>query len=715
MKFDLQLGAFKLNFAPNLNKKGSLWPFNRVPPIDGAGMGGEKMSEPYRNSAWVMRAIKLITGPVSSVPLVFVETGANGKEVEIEDPALTAFWDAPAITTAGKMAREDFFEATIGWIKLKGEAFWIKDDSWLVPFPEVGQRAPLILARPDRMNPVKSEGKVIGWTYNDAAGKRHTLSIENVVHLKCWNPYDEVRGLAEWDTVSVAGEADYLAGVFNRELMRNNGDHGIVVSTTDNQPLDDDQRKQIVNELRRRREMTLRGQFAPTFLYGNLKIEDPKIQRPDSHWVAARLENRHEIFIAFGVPASMADVAQSYSIGSASDRYRLIEDTCIPTGKKICAAITEVVRIQTKRNITARLDWDDHSTMQAVRRERLDSAQKLWTSGWSWSAINDYLGLEMQPFPGWDVPYVPMNVVAVDGGKPPTPPELNSATNETDKVDLAIRALKQRAANQPHQLTPKQLAIWRSHMAKRLEARKMFKSRFSRELMKARAETLAKIAKYAPKGEGTSTPTTKSVAADLVFNLVDWVAGLKVGLRSVQQATLQKAGDELFKELSRDDAFLLPPEKAIQFIRSRDNRLSGVADEVHAKIMRELEEGLNAGETMKQLADRTRAAFNEIEDGRAKTVATQETNTAYEFARREGMKQAGIERKAWLHSQNIEGAREEHLAAGEEYADGIPLDQPFIVMGEELMYPCDPDGSPENTINCHCVCIPVANENPEEP
>ena len=590
-----------------------------------------------------------------------------------------------------------------------------------------------------------------------------------MIHIKCWNPYDEIRGLAEWETVAVAGEADYLAGVFNRELMRNNGDHGIVVSTTDNQPLTDDQRKQIVNELRRRREMTLRGQFAPTFLYGNLKIEDPKIQRPDSHWVAARLENRHEIFIAFGVPASMADVAASYSIGSASDRYRLIEDTCIPMGKKLCAAITQVIRMQTKRNLSARLDWDDHSTMQAVRRERLESATKLWASGWSWSAINDYLGLEMQPFPGWDIPYVPFNVVAVDNGKPPVPPELSGETSEIDKVDLAIRALKDRTTPKPHQLTPKQLAIWRSHMALRLAARKTFKSRFSRELMKARAETLRRIEKKsaisgqrsageiscgacgfkfnssvvpeismgvvacpkcnahldgntgaklsASQVSSLRSQVCRSVAADLVFNLVDWVAGLKVGLRGVQQSTLQKAGDELLKELGRDDVFSLPPEKAIQFIHSRDNRLSGVADEVHAKILRELEEGLNEGETMKALADRVRAAFNEIEDGRANVVAAQETNTAYEFARREGMKQAGIQRKAWLHSQNMAGAREEHIAAGEIYdpeTGAIGIDEPFIVDGEELMYPCDPNGSAENVLNCHCVCIPVANDTNEE-
>ena len=47
-----------------------------------------------------------------------------------------------------------------------------------------------------------------------------------------------------------------------------------------------------------------------------------------------------------GVPASMADVKASYSIGSASDWFMLIAETCIPLGEKICQAINQVLRRQ---------------------------------------------------------------------------------------------------------------------------------------------------------------------------------------------------------------------------------------------------------------------------------------------------------------------------------------------------------------------------------
>lgn len=51
------------------------------------------------------------------------------------------------------------------------------------------------------------------------------------------------------------------------------------------------------------------------------------------------------------------------------------------------------------------------------------------------------------------------------------------------------------------------------------------------------------------------------------------------------------------------------------------------------------------------------------------------------------------------NSMNDDRTREAHADAdGQEQ----PVGTPFDVMGEQLMYPGDPDGSDENTINCRC-------------
>ena len=84
-------------------------------------------------------------------------------------------------------------------------------------------------------------------------------------------------------------------------------------------------------------------------------------------------------------------------------------------------------------------------------------------------------------------------------------------------------------------------------------------------------------------------------------------------------------------------------------------------------------------------------------------------SAVYGAGRAKAMRQAGVQYKAWLTSGNA-NVRAAHLVAGEEYspAKAIPIDEPYIVDGEELMFPGDDAGSAGNVINCHCVSIAVA-------
>jgi len=59
--------------------------------------------------------------------------------------------------------------------------------------------------------------------------------------------------------------------------------------------------------------------------------------------------------------------------------------------------------------------------------------------------------------------------------------------------------------------------------------------------------------------------------------------------------------------------------------------------------------------------------------------------------------------KQWLHLSIAKVPRIGHIEADGQVAD---VNEPFDVEGESLMYPRDPNGSPENTINCHCLMKP---------
>lgn len=684
--------------------KGSIAPFDRI-PVEGAG-GEAKLRDAYRNSVWVMRALKHVAGPISAVPVCFTLDRA-GSEQQVETPELSAWWQAPALG----LSFVDFVEASVGWLKLAGECFWILDDTWLLPFREVGQRGRLIVARPDRMRHVVSGGELIGWDYTDAAGHQHRLIPQQVVQLKLWNPYDPWRGLGELEAAMLAAESDYLAGRYQRDLMRNAGDRGPYLVAKNGLP-NDQQREQIIAALRAKRAAAGRGDFHPVFLTGDVAVEDPQVQGLDANVVAQRLQNRHEVFIAFGVPASMADVVASYSVGSASDRFRLIEETCMPAASKLAEGIESIARRQTGlANLFAWFDWDEHSVMQQVRRERVDSALKLWGVGMPMRAINDYLRLGLPEFQGWETGYLPFSVAPVaslDATAEPQDPAQSPAYAEgdgtgedsADAVQQMVRALRGAPvcarANRP----AAEIAAWRDHMGKRRETMKRYEAAFNRELLKARMETLRNLERLTP---GKSTGQRAGAAADVMFDLGTFRNGLFAAMRKVARGALDTAGKQLFAEIGRDDPFTMPPEAVLQFTRSREDKLGGVADDVHAQIRLQLEEGYKNGETTGELAGRVRAAFNEVSRGRALTIAQTETSAAYGTARQTAMTEAGVEAKRWLASGN-DNMRDAHRDAN---GQTVPVDEPFVVDGEQLMHPGDPHGSPGNVINCHCVAIAV--------
>ena len=91
---------------------------------------------------------------------------------------------------------------------------------------------------------------------------------------------------------------------------------------------------------------------------------------------------------------------------------------------------------------------------------------------------------------------------------------------------------------------------------------------------------------------------------------------------------------------------------------------------------------------------------------RARTVVRTELGRAYSVAGQQRLTQAQEQlpglRKQWRRSGAL------HARIAHDHADGQvrPPDEPFNVDGEQLMFPRDPAGSPENTINCGCQSLP---------
>ncbi len=690
------------------------WQAGWAPLLGGEGSAAE-LRRAYANSVWVSAAIKHVTRPLTAVPLGFWEDRRSG-DVEMENPELAAFWKQPAKARGGMMNFGDFVEAWVGWMKLAGEAFWILDDSWLVR----GRKSPLLIARPDEMRELWDATGLIAWTYTPrGGGKPAHLLPEQVVQSKMWNPYDDFRGLSEWQAAKIASESDYAAAVFARNLAQNNGDGGPYVVGKDG-AASPEQVAQITAMLRQKRELSRRGEFRPVFLTGDIDVKTPTIQAVDAAFVAQRLENRHEIYAAFGVPMSFAEVMSSYSVGSASDRFRLIEDTCKPLGEKFCDAVETVTAallggvIGVEAPVYAALDWDEHSTMQEVRRERFDAAAKAVDRGMPWKEASDYFALRMPRFPGDDVGRVPFNLVEIGtdrGDTNPTPAnaEGDDALEELEKV---LRAMPAAPAEKTCGCScgkaagdGKPNATWEKIQGKRRPWEKLFATKIRRLLMDARAETLRKLAAALEEpGEKALVDGEERKALDvlsILFDLGEWLPRWLKALTDVERNALMAAGLELWtEELGRDDPLVMPAAQVQTAIALRENRLRNAGAQVWERVRRDLQKAIDEGAPNRELAAAVKQSFKGISDQRAVTIAQTETTVVYETGRDMVFREAGVQWTQWLHSGLSEHARPTHQAAHGQIRE---VGEPFDIGGVPMMFPGDPDAPADEVICCKCV------------
>ena len=681
---------------------GTPFPFDRIPLLEG-GMG-DSVSKPFEQSAWVLRAIKEISGPIAAVELKFY-----AGDTEITDAPWLKFWRQPVRNLSGA----DFIEALVGWLKLNGEAFLILPPELTKPFPEVATGWPqLLLARPDCMRAeVSSTGELLGWEYLGSKGQRMKLTVEQVIQPRFWNPYDPIRGLSEYESARVATEADYLAGKFALNLARANGDTGVIVSVKGGGIPDDAQQKQITSALRLKQQKSQRGEFSSIFVPADLEVQDPKVRVMDAAQVAQRLENRHEIYLAFGVPPSMADIAASYSVGSASDWYRLITGTCIPTACKIAEAISQVASRMHGQEVEAYFEFDEHPVMQTVRRERIDAGTKLFDRGLPWQTVSEYLDLDLPKFAGDDVGYIPFSLTPVGSAEAAPDPSADPAFSETEDdaapVQEMLRALKQRAAEQR---APSSKKLWEAHMRTRQKAVRLYQSRASKVFNDFRAVALQH---FFAANAGKSV-ITRSVL-DLIFDPAAFGRALVAQMNPIARSVLQTAGTELLAEIGKaDDPWTMPPAEALRFINERKEPLEKVARTARGQLNTALESALNEGLSTVETADKIRSVFNDLSKHEAKRIAMTETSASYGSARHQAMKDAGVQFKSWLssHGPNVRPA---HAAAELTYSGTpIPVNEPFKVGGEDLMYPGDSKGRLDNIINCQCVQIAVAAPEPKE-
>lgn len=196
-------------------------------------------------------------------------------------------------------------------------------------------------------------------------------------------------------------------------------------------------------------------------------------------------------------------------------------------------------------------------------------------------------------------------------------------------------------------------------------------------------------------------PPLNDQAIQEAYKRLYMATALPFAMDKRRQRKWTKGEDEIFEDLIMEQILVYLRNNVGSEIRAVGDTskllIQRLLDRLIPEIMDQGIGGGGAAQTM--LRDRIKSEWHRMKYYRTERIVRTEVNRAANWGSLEGARSLDIpQNKVWISAFAPE-SRPEHEAADGQKRD---LNEPFEVWGESLMYPGDPAGSGQNTINCLC-------------
>jgi hypothetical protein len=251
------------------------------------------------------------------------------------------------------------------------------------------------------------------------------------------------------------------------------------------------------------------------------------------------------------------------------------------------------------------------------------------------------------------------------------------------------------------------------------EGERRMKGRLRAVFTKMSKAVVAAVKSERAQEQGVETRASDSRLDDVIDQFNEEMA------RIIEEEAISQfaEGHEAF---ASDIASKVSPDLLVEFDLISDSvkdwakkhaakRITDIGETTKLKVRRQLQESLEANESIDQLAKRLRDKFNKFKGVRSETIARTETAGAYNTGKFNNSQVFADENpdldvlKTWVPTQD-ERTREHHRAANIQNESGenrrtVPQNRPFKVDGKLMMHPLDPEGGASNVVRCRCVLI----------
>lgn len=617
---------------------------------------------------------------------------------------------------------QDLLEALYSDMELQGNAYIYKERD------STGVTRALYRLRPDNMKILpgrnRGEGMVRGYLYQ-VNGKDLKYSVDEVIHLRTFNPASEFLGQSSLSAARLAATVDIQAQLRNKALMLNSAvpDGFLEVDRS----LDD----KAVARIERAWKKAHRGSenaHKVSILEGGLKFKSAGIPPKDLEYIEGRRFSREEIASCFRVPPVMVGILEyaNYS-NSQEQKVSFWWDSMTPKETKMAKALTIALADEhTSTPGTLRITFD-LSGVHPLVKEQLEMAKvdKELTQAMVLT-INEVRERRNfgEPVAWGDVAWAPLNMVPIK-----SPEDYGLAISSGGSASTTPLGFSPLTGGGPGVLPPgtrrlydastERGALLRTMRDKTWEAmliplRAQVGRATNRILEDQRQEVLANLGKSIPRllAGGVQKITGVDIET-ILYDYEYWRDGTVARMRPHYTSIMESGGMFAMAELNLGLDFELATPRVQEAIRAKVFKFAQDWNKTTLDQLRvTLDEAVMDGDSFKQVKARINKVFGGRKDN-ADVVGVTETGATANKGSIEGYVQSGVVPYKEWHSGGP-NPRAHHLTVQGVFADSglttvVPVDSDFIVMGQAMEHPGDVRGRAENVCNCHCAVLPVVN------
>lgn len=630
--------------------------------------------EPYKKSTIVYSCISTTGRAISQAPLVVLERKGDTWEQVPEDHP----WQQLVARPNYLMDVYTFVEALIGHLMLDGNVFTIgfppglsmPDSLWVVPRRNMTKRTD------------KASGQLIGWRYSPAGDGSNTISldIDEVAHIKFWNPYDPIMGMAPLEAGGMPLSSDYKAAVYNENFFDEGAVPGGMLTTE--QKLGQKQFTRAKEQFQAR-HTGYRKSHRMAVLEQGLKYTQAGITHKDMEFLSLRKFNREELYQIYGMKKIIMSVTDDLNFATAKqERKEWWQGTNIPMMKLALSALNFTLFRQTP-GLKLGFDLSSVEALHEEYNDKVKTGKQLFHMGVPFNQVNERLELGFDELPWGNTGFISGTLVPLGLDGLPIVPEVPVAETVTETV-MDVKQIEYKWQTEAK-------ANWDALMHRVQPIEDKFESKTRRVFFNMRKRALSLLFQK----------TVQNLAEELFAEEAELLAKQTEGIYvDAMEAGVTSLAVEVGITLDLD---LYDPDVST-FLSGKTMQIKGVVGTVAKQVRQKLVWGAETGAPINDIAKEIRGVFN-TSMTRARAIARTEVIGATNYARHYQMARTSFTHKRWVTAGDTL-VRASHKTMGA--SEPIRMGELWVLPdGSTLRYPGDWMGPAKQIVRCRCIEVIV--------